>query len=153
MVRQWLLHYSFFLLCQWTVLGKILIFISCCLWKKIVDWRFAFSCRRWPLAVAMVSSKCFFTRDSVSPGHDQKLPFLIAWIKVDSLGLKQEACKYWTNSRFVLLLVIITFAVWCSFLCDLLTFLGEIILLGFEIGRSHKPSLCFLWPTCSIWLF
>jgi len=76
-----------------------------------VDCKFAFSCRRWPLAVAMVSSKCFVTSDFVSPGHDKKLPFLIACRNADFFGLKQEACKYCANSSFVLLFVIIIFAV------------------------------------------
>ena len=52
-----------------------------------------------------------------------KFPFLIAFINVLGVGLKQHPCIYWMSSVFFSLVMII-----CT-LC----------LNGFEMGMSHNP--------------
>ena len=47
----------------------------------------------WPFSVAMDESRCFLINSAVSPGHESKLPFFIALIKMLLIGEKQAGCK------------------------------------------------------------
>jgi hypothetical protein len=58
-----------------------------------VDIVFILCWLRWPFTVADDFDKCFSTERYVSPGHDMKLPSLIAAIHVDLTGLKHAACR------------------------------------------------------------
>jgi hypothetical protein len=54
----------------------------------LVDLAFILFWFRCPFTVADDFDRCLSTAHSVNPGHDVKLPFLIAAIHVDLTGLK-----------------------------------------------------------------
>jgi hypothetical protein len=58
-----------------------------------VDIAFILCWLRWTFTVTDDFDKCFSIARSVSPGHDVKLPLLIADIHVDLTGLKHAACR------------------------------------------------------------
>ena len=54
----------------------------------LVDLMFFLASLSWPFAVAMIFGRCFDMSSSISPGHVEKLPLLIAVINVVGTGEK-----------------------------------------------------------------
>jgi hypothetical protein len=59
----------------------------------LVDLAFTLCWFRWAFTVDDEFDSYFSTACSVNPGHDVKLPLLIAAIRVDLTGLKHAACR------------------------------------------------------------
>ena len=60
---------------------------------------YLFMCR-CPIVVFLNFSRCFFMSYLVKPGHIFRKPCLIDLRRLDVVGLKSSACKYWYSSGF-----------------------------------------------------
>jgi len=61
----------------------------------LVDRRFCRCWSRWPFAVAVEGGRCWVMARVVRPGHVAKKLFCTACRKVEVVGLKQAAWRYW----------------------------------------------------------
>ena len=86
---------------------------------------------RFPIVVFLDFSRCFFTIFYVKLGHIFRKPCLIALSGLALVGLKSDACKYWSSSGF---------EVYARMLYT--TFSGSCV----PRGTSHIPVFLFLVP-------
>ena len=78
--------------------------------------------------------RCLLMGELVSPGHELKCPFVIAWRRVDGVGLNMQAWKYPARSCLV-----------CEFwIMHRVRFLVCVGGVGAEVGVSrmfHRPLM------------
>jgi hypothetical protein len=64
----------------------------------LVDLAFILCLFRCLFTVADDSDKCLSTEHSANPGHHIKMPFFIAAIHVDLIGIQHASCRKFINS-------------------------------------------------------
>ena len=69
-------------------------------WCVLVNWWPFCSWSKWPFALGTVGPTSLMKLSLLMVGHVVKLPLLIALWKVDSVGLKAHAWRYWAKGFF-----------------------------------------------------
>ena len=105
----------------------------CCGMMDVLVYLYFFCCvHRCPTLVAMDFVGCLLMRELLNLGHELKCPFVVAWRKVDGVGINMQAWKYPARSCLVC-------EFWMSATSRLFMGVGGV---GTEEGVSgmlHKP--------------